>query len=107
MLKFLSDFPTGVIVRSIGIAPEKALKMVAWDRGMAMVNYAFPNSSKVKQWMFAGSLAGAATTVFGKLHRQLSESKNGQGGSSTMQSKLCILFPYRLSLRTLHGVSTN
>ena len=75
MLKFSSDFPTGVMVRSIGIAPEKALKMVAWEGGMALVNYAFPNSSKVQQWMFAGSLAGAATTIIGKLHTEFCQTK--------------------------------
>jgi hypothetical protein len=57
------------MVRSIGIAPEKALKMVAWEGGMCFVNYACPQCPKGVQWAFGGTLAGAATTIIG-------ESKN-------------------------------
>lgn len=55
----------GVATRAIGIAPEKALKMAAWDGGMCFVNYAFPQCPKFLQWTFAASLAGAATTIIG------------------------------------------
>ncbi|CAI8041445.1 Mitochondrial substrate carrier family protein X [Geodia barretti] len=55
----------GVMVRSIGIAPEKALKMVAWDGGMYFANYAYPQCPKGLQWAFGGALAGAATTIIG------------------------------------------
>jgi hypothetical protein len=55
----------GVLPRSIGIAPEKALKMAAWEGGISLVNYAYPQCPKSLQWMFAGSMAGAATTIIG------------------------------------------
>ena len=55
----------GVLPRSIGIAPEKALKMAAWEGGLSLVNYAYPECPKSMQWMFAGSMAGAATTIIG------------------------------------------
>ena len=57
---------TGVLPRSIGIAPEKALKMVAWDVAINFVNYAYPSCPKELKWVIAGSAAGAATTVIGE-----------------------------------------
>ena len=57
---------TGVLPRSIGIAPEKALKMVAWDVAINFVNYTYPNCPKEIQWVIAGSAAGAATTIIGE-----------------------------------------
>lgn len=57
---------SGVLPRSIGIAPEKALKMAAWDGTLSFINYAYPQCPKGLQWMFAGSMAGAATTIIGE-----------------------------------------
>ena len=58
---------TGILPRVIGIAPEKALQMAAWDGGNRLVNYVYPQCPKSLQWMFAGSMAGATTTIIGEL----------------------------------------
>ena len=57
---------TGVVVRCIGIAPEKALKMAAWDGGINFINYAYPQCSKGLQWTFGGAMAGVGTTILGE-----------------------------------------
>ena len=67
LIAFLITPLAGVLPRSIGIAPEKALKMGAWEGGISLVNYAYPECPKSLQWMFAGSMAGAATTIIGEL----------------------------------------
>ena len=41
--------------------------MGAWEGGISLVNYAYPECPKSLQWMFAGSMAGAATTIIGEL----------------------------------------
>ena len=57
---------SGVVVRSIWIAPEKALKMAGWDAGVNFVNYAYPQCPKGLQWLFGGAMAGAGTTIIGE-----------------------------------------
>ena len=55
----------GVVPRSFGIAPEKALKMLVWDTSIRLTNHFAPQCSSTMRWLIAGSAAGAATTVFG------------------------------------------
>ena len=40
--------------------------MVAWDGTINFVNYAYPNCPKEFQWVIAGSVAGAGTTIVGE-----------------------------------------
>ena len=42
--------------------------MAAWDGGISLINYAYPKSPKIVQWVFGGTLAGAATTIVGEFH---------------------------------------
>ena len=57
----------GVLPRSIGVAPEKALKMVAWDVSLHLIDQYSPHCSQMLRWMIGGSAAGAATTIIGKI----------------------------------------
>ena len=85
-------FVAGVLPRSIGIAPEKALKMAAWDGGLSLVNYAYPECPKSMQWMFAGSVAGAATTIIGELPVFATLGEIGQG--ILLHSQIAISLSY-------------
>lgn len=51
----------GVVSRTIGIMPEKALKMQAWIQ----VGRYFSEDATYSKWIIAGSAAGAATTLVG------------------------------------------
>lgn len=51
----------GVASRTIGIMPEKALKMFAWTT----VGRCFNENATWSKWIVAGSAAGAATTIVG------------------------------------------
>ena len=57
----------GVLPRSIGVAPEKALKMVAWDVSLHLIDQYSPHCHEMLRWMIGGSAAGAATTIIGKI----------------------------------------
>lgn len=55
----------GLVSRSIGIMPEKALKMQAWIQVGRIVDRVHENAT-LSKWIIAGSAAGAATTIVGK-----------------------------------------
>lgn len=57
---------TGVVPRTFGIAPEKALKMQAWVLVGRWVDRHVDNPT-ITKWLMAGAAAGAATTLIGEL----------------------------------------
>ena len=62
-LSFL--FLTGLVPRTFGIAPEKALKMQAWVLVGRWVDRHVEKPT-ITKWMLAGASAGAATTLIGE-----------------------------------------
>ena len=57
--------PVGLVPRTFGIAPEKALKMQAWVLVGRWVDRHVDNPT-ITKWMMAGAAAGAATTLIGE-----------------------------------------
>jgi hypothetical protein len=55
----------GLIPRTFGIAPEKALKMQAWVMVGRWVDRHVDNPT-ITKWMLAGASAGAATSLIGE-----------------------------------------
>ena len=71
-----SPFYAGLVPRTFGIAPEKALKMQAWVIVGRWVDRHVENPTIMK-WMLAGAAAGAATTAIGTyVHFFLGEGGN-------------------------------
>lgn len=63
-----TSFPSshaGLVPRTFGIAPEKALKMQAWVLVGRWVDRHVDNPT-ITKWMMAGAAAGAATTLIGE-----------------------------------------
>ena len=58
------SFYAGLVPRTFGIAPEKALKMQAWVIVGRWVDRHVENPTIMK-WLLAGAAAGAATTIIG------------------------------------------
>ena len=54
-----------MFARLLGIMPEKAMKMQAWLIVGCYMDRQFDNPTYSK-WLFAGAVAGAATTVIGQ-----------------------------------------
>ena len=54
-----------MFARLLGIMPEKAMKMQTWITVGRFMENKFDNPTYSK-WLFAGAMAGAATTVIGK-----------------------------------------
>uniref|UniRef100_A0A1X7UVY5 Mitochondrial carrier protein n=1 Tax=Amphimedon queenslandica TaxID=400682 RepID=A0A1X7UVY5_AMPQE len=54
----------GLVQRMVGIMPEKAMKMRAWDVVEGYIEKKSPNA-KYTKWLLAGGMAGVATTVVG------------------------------------------
>ena len=54
-----------MLARLFGIMPEKAMKMQAWIIVGRYMEKQFDNPTYSK-WLFAGAMAGAATTVIGE-----------------------------------------
>lgn len=61
------SFTAGVLPRSVGVAPEKALKMVAWSISLGLIDNHYSQCPQTLRWLIGGTVAGAATTIFGKL----------------------------------------
>lgn len=61
---------TGLIQRTFGIMPEKAMKMQAWEVSCKFIERKNENLMYTK-WLISGALAGAATTVVGMLSLQI------------------------------------
>lgn len=62
-----SSFSPGLVPRTFGIAPEKALKMQAWVLVGRWVDR-HVDKPTITKWLMAGAAAGAATTLIGELH---------------------------------------
>lgn len=65
-LLLLFSLDSGLVPRTFGIAPEKALKMQAWVLVGRWVDRHIENPT-ITKWMLAGASAGAATTLIGEL----------------------------------------
>ena len=63
----LAHAHTGLLPRTFGIAPEKALKMQAWVLVGRWVDRHVEKPT-ITKWMLAGASAGAATTLIGESH---------------------------------------
>ena len=76
--------------------------MAAWEGGNSLVNYAYPQCPKSLQWMFAGSMAGATTTIIGDLYSCTFEYYQwGFNTTVKLHPVLC-----RQPFRAFHGVGT-
>ena len=70
MLVTYSFLSPGLVPRTFGIAPEKALKMQAWVLVGRWVDR-HVDKPTITKWLMAGAAAGAATTLIGELHSRL------------------------------------
>jgi solute carrier family 25 aspartate/glutamate transporter 12/13/solute carrier family 25 carnitine/acylcarnitine transporter 20/29 len=57
----------GLVPRTIGVAPEKMMKMLLWDKVNIFIDNNY-NTSVYTKWLISGAAAGAATTVVGIHH---------------------------------------
>ena len=62
----LCSLSSGLVPRTFGIAPEKALKMQAWVLVGRWVDR-HVDKPTITKWLMAGAAAGAATTLIGEL----------------------------------------
>ena len=92
--------------------------MVAWDSTIDFFNYAYPNCPKGLQWVIAGSVAGAGTTIIGEEAdiATVALKVDSSYGLDRILSYYCenlkniltiYIFLFRLPLRTCHGASTD
>ena len=54
-----------MFARLLGIMPEKAMKMQTWIIVRNYIDTQFDSRLVYSKWLFAGAMAGAATTVIG------------------------------------------